>query len=331
MSIDFAVVLSQPLLMAGLVLGFLLLKAAVLWLMARTMPIPLAERPPFIVLLAQGGEFGFVVFQTAAQAGVIDAPTSSLLVAAVAISMLLTPLLLLVTDRWWARYLAGHAAPTQLATLSEPQEAPVIIAGFGRYGQIVGRLLYANGFKPTVLEHDAEQVEGVRRFGWPVFYGDATRLDLLRTAGAEKARVLVLAIDDIEQSIEVARLAREHFPQMTVVARARNVTHYYELRNLGVELVERETLDSALMSGRSVLEQLGFEPHQARTLAMRFRRHNVEQLEAMRPHFGDDAKLIAAAKQGRQQLEELFAQERASARRREQRAGWGQAQEPPPS
>ena len=219
MSIDFAVVLSQPLLMAGLVLGFLLLKAAVLWVMARTMPIPLAERPPFIVLLAQGGEFGFVVFQTAAQAGVIDAPTSSLLVAAVAISMLLTPLLLLVTDRWWARYLAGHAAPTRLATLAEPQEAPVIIAGFGRYGQIVGRLLYANGFKPTVLEHDAEQVEGVRRFGWPVFYGDATRLDLLRTAGAEKARVLVLAIDDIEQSVEVARLAREHFPQMTVVAR----------------------------------------------------------------------------------------------------------------
>ncbi len=323
MSIDFAVVLAQPLLVAGIVLGFLVVKGVVLWAMGRTMPIPLAERPPFIILLAQGGEFGFVVFQTAAGAGVIDAPTSSLLVAAVAISMLLTPLVLLLSDRWWAARLAAHAQGPQLDEISEPQHAPVIIAGFGRYGQIVGRLLYANGLAATVLEHDAEQVEAVRRFGWPVFYGDAARLDLLRTAGADKARVMVLAIDDIEQSVEVAKLVREHFPRMTVVARARNVTHYYELRNLGVEIIERETLDAALMSGRSVLELLGFERHQARTLALRFRRHNVAQLEVMRPHFGDEAKLIAIAKQGRQQLEELFAQEREAARQRTERAGWG--------
>jgi glutathione-regulated potassium-efflux system ancillary protein KefC len=323
MSIDFAVVLAQPLLVAGIVLGFLVVKGVVLWAMGRAMPIPVTERPPFIILLAQGGEFGFVVFQTAAGAGVIDAPTSSLLVAAVAISMLLTPLVLLLSDRWWAAHLAAHTAGPQLDEISEPQHAPVIIAGFGRYGQIVGRLLYANGLAATVLEHDAEQVEAVRRFGWPVFYGDATRLDLLRTAGADKARVMVLAIDDIEQSVEVAKLVREHFPRMTIVARARNVTHYYELRNLGVELIERETLDAALMSGRSVLELLGFERHQARTLALRFRRHNVAQLEVMRPHFGDEAKLIAIAKQGRQQLEELFAQEREAARQRDARAGWG--------
>ncbi|HNW63916.1 MAG TPA: glutathione-regulated potassium-efflux system protein KefC, partial [Piscinibacter sp.] len=323
MSIDFAVVMAQPLLVAGLVLGFLVVKGVVLWAMGRTMPIPVVERPPFIILLAQGGEFGFVVFQTAAGAGVIDAPTSSLLVAAVAISMLLTPLVLLLSDRWWAAHLAAHAQGPQLDEISEPQHAPVIIAGFGRYGQIVGRLLYANGFAATVLEHDAEQVEAVRRFGWPVFYGDATRLDLLRTAGADKARVMVLAIDDIEQSVEVAKLVREHFPRMTIVARARNVTHYYELRNLGVEIIERETLDAALMSGRSVLELLGFERHQARTLALRFRQHNVAQLEVVRPHFGDEAKLIAFAKQGRQQLEELFAQEREAARQRTERAGWG--------
>jgi glutathione-regulated potassium-efflux system ancillary protein KefC len=322
MSIDFAVVIGKPLLVAGIVVGFLALKAVVLWAMARAMPIPLAERPPFIVLLMQGGEFGFVVFQTAAGAGVMDAGTSSLLVAAVAISMLLTPLVLILTDRWWARHLAAHAAPPTVAELAEPQNAPVIIAGFGRYGQIVGRLLYANGFKSTVLEHDAEAVEAVRRFGWPVFYGDATRLDLLRTAGAASAKVFVLAIDDVEQSVEAAKLVREHFPNLVIVARARNVQHYYDLRKLGVELIERETFESALLSGRSVLGLLGFQPHQARTMALRFRKHSVELLERMRLHQGDQAKLIAVAKQGRQQLEEQFAQERAAAKQRAGRTGW---------
>jgi glutathione-regulated potassium-efflux system ancillary protein KefC len=319
----FKVVLAQPLLIAGVVAGFLLLKAAVLWGMARTMPIPAPERPVFNILLAQGGEFGFVVFQTAAQAGVIDAPMSSLLVAAVAISMLLSPLLLVGADRWWIPMLAGRNARSDLPEIDAPQDAPIIIAGFGRYGQIVGRLLYANGIAATVLEHDADQVETVRKFGWPVFYGDATRLDLLRTAGAATARVLVLAIDDPAQSVKVAKLVREHFPQLTIVARARNVGHYQDLRDQGVELIERETLDSALMSGRSVLERVGFEPHQARTLALRFRKHNVAQLDVIRLHRKDEAKLIAAAKQGRQQLEELFAQERDAAQRRQVRASWG--------
>ena len=314
MSIDFAVVLQRPGLVALVVAGFLLLKALVLWAMARAMPVPPAERPVFIILLAQGGEFGFVVFQGAAQAGVIDAPVASLLIAAVALSMLLTPLLLVAADRWWIPRLAagGRAA---LKELDEEQDAPIIIAGFGRYGGIVGRMLYANGLRATVLDHDAEQVEAVRRFGWRVFYGDATRLDMLRTAGAARARVFVLAIDDVAQSIAVAKLVREHFPQLTIVARVRNVTHYYEMRNLGVELIERETLDSALMSARSVLTLMGLRPHQARTLALRFRAHTIEQLELMRPHSGDEQKLIALSKQGRQQLEQLFAQERSAARR----------------
>jgi len=318
MSIDFAVVLAQPLLVAAIVAGFLLVKAAVLWGMGRAMPIPARERPPFLILLAQGGEFGFVVFQSAATAGVIDAPTSSLLVAAVALSMLLTPLLLLASDRIRARRHArqDRAAPYDEIgdRIDDGHAPPVIIAGFGRYGQIVGRLLHASGFSATVLEHDAEQVEAVRRFGWQVYYGDATRLDLLRSAGADSARLFVLAIDDVEQSVAVARLVREHFPRLGIVARARNVSHYYQLRNLGVEAVERETLDSALMSGRSALELLGLERHQARTLALRFRRHNLELVEQMRPHTGDEAQLIAIAKQGRQQLEEQFAREREEAR-----------------
>jgi len=288
--------------------------------MARTMPIPQLERPVFVILLAQGGEFGFVVFQQAANNGVISAPVSSFLVAAVTISMILTPLMLFAADRWWIPFLAGGKG--ELEELKVPQNEPVIIAGFGRYGQIVGRMLFANGIRPTVLDHDAEQIEAMRRFGWRVYYGDATRLDLMRTAGADKARVIVVAIDDIEQSLECVKMVRDNFPDATVVARARNVQHYYQLHELGVTLIERETLDSALMSARSALEQLGWQPHQARNLALRFRRHNVAQLATLAPHRRDEARLIAAAKQGRQQLEELFAIEREQAAERRARAGW---------
>ncbi|HSW22032.1 MAG TPA: glutathione-regulated potassium-efflux system protein KefC [Burkholderiaceae bacterium] len=315
MSIDFHAVMRHPGLIVGLVAGFLLLKALVLWAMARAMPIPLAERSVFVVLLTQGGEFGFVVFQAATQARVIDGDTASLLVAVVALSMLLTPLLLLASDRWWAAHLQAHRQDSTRHRIDAPQSAPVIIAGFGRYGQIVGRLLFANGMSATVLDHSADQVEATRRFGWQVYYGDATRLDLLRVAGAAQAKVLVVAIDDIEQNLALVDLAREHFPQLTIVARARNAQHWTQLHQRGVPFIERETLDSALMSGRSVLELLGIEPHRARTLAQRFRRHSVQQLLEMAPHIGDEKRLISMSKAGREQLEQLLAQERELAER----------------
>jgi glutathione-regulated potassium-efflux system ancillary protein KefC len=323
MSIDFAVVLAQPGLVAAIVLGFLAVKTVVLVAIARFMPIPLAERPVFVILLAQGGEFGFVVFQAAQQASVIDAPVSSLLVAAVAVSMLLGPLALVAADRWLIPGLTRGLGP-RLAEIDQPQDAPVIIAGFGRYGQIVGRLLMANGIEPTVLDHDSENVEGIRRFGLKVFYGDATRLDLLRMAGAADARVLVVAIDDVQRSLALVDLAREHFPRLQVVARARNVQHWYQLHDRGVELIERETFDAALMSARSVLETLGFERHQARNLALRFRRHNLEQLSEMAPHFKDESKLIAMSKIGRAQMEQFMADERERKDSRVGMSGWAE-------
>jgi glutathione-regulated potassium-efflux system ancillary protein KefC len=324
MSIDFAVVLANPGLVAAIVGGFLVVKALVLVVMARLMPIPLLERPVFVILLAQGGEFGFVVFQAAQQARLLDGGQTSLLIAAVAVSMLLTPLLLVAVDRWLMPRLQSRATGPEVAEIAEPQDAPIIIAGSGRYGQIVGRLLFANGLSATVLDHDAEAVEGLRQFGWKVFYGDAGRMDLMKVAGAEKARILVLAIDAVEPSIEVAKMVREHFPNLTIVARARNVTHYFALQKLGVEHIERETLDSALMSGRSVLELMGWEPHQARNLAMRFRKHSIELLDQMADlqSPADQGKLIALSRQGRQQLEETFARERAAASERRERAGW---------
>jgi glutathione-regulated potassium-efflux system ancillary protein KefC len=179
-----------------------------------------------------------------------------------------------------------------------------------------------------VLDHDADMIEAARSFGYKVFFGDATRLDLLRTAGAPTARILVIAVDDKDQSLSIADLAREHFPHLELIARARDVTHMNQLRDRGITRVERELFEASLRSARTVLEVLGYPPHEARSQAMRFRRHNLELFEKMYPHYKDRAKLIAVVKQGRRQLEEQMAQERAeNAKRREDSGarpqGWG--------
>ena len=309
MSIDFGVLLQSPGLMAAILFGFLGLKLAIIYGIARAMKVPFQERPVFTVLLAQGGEFAFVVFQAAAGANVFSMQTSSLLIGAVALSMLITPLLLLGVDKLiLPRYARTGAA--QMDEIAEQQSAPIIIAGFGRYGQIIGRMLLAQGVAPTVLDHDAEMIETVRTFGYRVFYGDATRLDLLRTAGAATAKILVVAVDSVEQSMKIIDLAKEHFPQLQIVARARDVAHLNQLRDKGVMRVERELFESSLRSARSVLELLGQPPHEARQNAMRFRQHNLALLEQLYPHHKDRAKLIVVAKQGRQQLEEQMARER---------------------
>ncbi|HZH05483.1 MAG TPA: glutathione-regulated potassium-efflux system protein KefC [Lautropia sp.] len=325
MSIDFGVLLASPGAMAVVILVFLAIKGVLIWLLASLMGLPMRDRPVFTLLLAQGGEFAFVVFQAAAGSRVISAETSSLLLGAVAISMLVSPLILVAIDRWllprWAQ--ADTAA---LEELQEPQHAPVIVAGFGRYGQIVARVLGSAGYASTVLDHDADMVEAARSFGSKVFYGDATRLDLLRIAGAEKAQVLVVAVDDVQQSLSIVDLAQAHFPHLELVVRARDVTHWNELRDRGVLWVERELFESSLRSARTVLEVLGFEPYEARRQALRFRQHNIRLLDEMHPHHKDRAKLIAVVRQGRQQFEEQMAQERTEAVRRRQGgrgpAGW---------
>jgi glutathione-regulated potassium-efflux system ancillary protein KefC len=310
MGIDFGVLLQSPGWMAVIVIGFMAVKAVVIYLLARLMKVPFQERPVFMLLLAQGGEFAFVVFQAAAGSKVFPAQTASLLIGAVAVSMLLSPLLLVAIDKLLLpRY--ARLGKTEPQEISEPQEAPVVIAGFGRYGQIVSRVMLAQGIPCTVLDHDADMIEVAHSFGYRVFYGDATRLDLLRTAGAGKAKILVLAVDDVEQSLAIVDLAHEHFPQLQIVARARDVTHWNKLRERGVMQVQRELFESSLLSARSVLELLGHESLEVQQTIARFRQHNLELFEKMHPHFKDRNKLIAVAKQGRQQLEEQMAQERA--------------------
>ena len=310
MGIDFGVLLARPGAIALIVLGFMAIKAVVIYLLAWRMKLPYQERPVFTLLLTQGGEFAFVVFQAAAGANLLPAETASLLVGSVAISMLLSPLLLLAIDKVLLPRYANCGAP-KMDEISEEQHAPIIVAGAGRYGQIVLRVLSANGHNATVLDHDPEQIESLGRFGFRVFYGDATRLDLLRTAGAAEARILIVAVDGIEQSLKIVDIARAHFPQLTLVVRARNVQHFYELRNRGVEHIERETFAAALLSARSVLELLGQSKQQATQMVRRFNEHNREQIEQSWPHHKDEERLISMAKAGRQQLEELMAQERA--------------------
>ncbi|HPH14384.1 MAG TPA: glutathione-regulated potassium-efflux system protein KefC, partial [Burkholderiaceae bacterium] len=320
MSIDFGVLLQSPGLMALVVIGFLAVKGVVIYAVARAMRLPFQERPVFTLLLAQGGEFAFVVFQAAAGANVFPAQTASLLIGAVAVSMLVSPLMLVAIDRLLLpRY--ARLGKTTLEEISEPQEAPIVIAGFGRYGQIIARMMLAQGIPCTVLDHDVEMIEAARSFGYRVFYGDATRLDLLRTAGAAQAKILVVAVDDVDQSLEIVDLAKEHFPHLEIVARARDVTHWNKLRDRGVMRVERETFESSLRSARSVLELLGHGAHEARQSAMRFRQHNLELFEKLHPHYKDRAKLIAVVKQGRQQLEEQMAQER-EVRAQQRPQGW---------
>jgi glutathione-regulated potassium-efflux system ancillary protein KefC len=326
MSIDFGALAAAPLAMALIVLALLVLKAVVVWVIAAPMGIPLQERPVFTVLLAQGGEFAFVVFQAGATGQVLPAQTASLLIGSVAVSMLLGPLLLVAVDKWLAPRLDGYGRKP-LPEISELQHAPVIIAGFGRYGQMVGRLLNAQGFPATVLDHDADMIEAARAFGYKVFYGDATRLDMLRTAGAASAKVFVVAVDSREQSLRIVDLVREHFPNLELVARARDVPHWNDLRDRGVVRVDREVFESSLRTGRRVLELLGQTPYEARRHAVRFRRHNFELFERMYPLYRDRAKMIAVVKEGRQQLEAQMASERADAEARRHRGderlpGW---------
>lgn len=307
MSVDFGVFLSKPWLILGLVLGFLAIKLAVLFALSFRFGIARGQRWLFAFLLSQGGEFAFVVFGAAATARVFAPETGSILVAVVALSMVSTPLLLVLYDKVLEPRYRGQNRREPDAI--DANEGHVIIAGFGRFGQIIGRLLIANRVKLTVLDHDPDQIELLRRFGLKVFYGDATRVDLLHAAGAAKARALVLAIDDIDDSLALADAVRENFPDLPILARARNVTHYYQLMDRGVTVIERETFESALQLGRRVLCQLGYGAYRAREATLKFREHNKASVDAVYPYYKDREQYVSMAKRARDELNEMFARD----------------------
>jgi glutathione-regulated potassium-efflux system ancillary protein KefC len=306
MSIDFGVVRGAPLLLAAMVLGFIVIKGLVVAAIAPVLGGRGRERWLYAALLTPGSEFAFVVFGVAREARVLPGQWEPLLTAAVALSMACAPLLLIAYDKLVAR----QARAQRDADAVTDEGHGVVIAGFGRYGQIVGRMLLAHGLRPTVLDHDPDNIDFIRQFGYKVFYGDATRRDLLESAGIAKAKLLVVAIDGVEDSLQLVDLVRGDFPQVSIVARARNVRHWLELTERGVTAVQRETFDSALRSGRDALQVLGLAPYEAREFAEAFRRQNEATLQALLPHFRDQDKTVAIAKSGRQELEENLRRDR---------------------
>ena len=304
MSIDLQRVLAEPMVIAALVAALMLVKFALL-VAVGLHPGGLDRREALQLasVLALGGEFAFVVFGEAVKAGLLDAAMRDRLVAVVGVSMALTPLLVIAVTR-----LLGATPPAREARPFDaiPDDHPqVLIAGFGRFGQIVARLLVAQRVPFIAIEHSAEQVDFVRRFGNPVYYGDPARPELLRSAGAARVRVFVIAIDGQDDSLHIVRTIRRLYPDAKVFARARDRRHAWALMDLGAEAM-RETFYSSLKMGEHVLVHLGLSPAVARDHAQRFSEHDERMLDTQYRIHDDEAALMQSAQDARRELEQLF-------------------------
>lgn len=304
-SINFNLILAQPLLIFGLIVGVSLLKSGVLIGLGKLFKLDLNQSILFAFALVQGDEFAFVLFSFAAQSKVLSENLAGSLIAVVALSMLLSPLFMIAYDRLIAPRFISRSDRQQEADHIDDNENAVIIAGFGRFGQIVGRLLIANGYPITVLEHNPAQIELLRRFGWKVFYGDASRIDLLHAAGAQQAKLLVIAIDDSEQILHIVNLARQHFPNLKILARAIDRSHAYELIRRGVDVIHRETFGSALDMGVEALKLLGVRSYKAHRAAQTFRKHDEEALNEL-AFVEDHTTLMARSRQLAELLEQIL-------------------------
>jgi len=292
MSVDFGILAQDPLLVCALVLGLIIIKVAVLLVLARVFKLPMSQHGLFAILLSQGGEFAFVIFSFSVGAGALDQQLSNLLIGVVALSMMTTSILLILNQRL--------LEPRFAAPIDQPMDNiidennPVIIAGFGRVGQIVGRLLNANGIGATILDNDPNHVDMIRKFKFKVFYGDAARLDLLQAAGASHARLLLVSVDDQEAATRIIKIAREHFPNLTILTRAWDLVHGFELLDLGVDDVERETFAGALSMGEQALKRLGLTAWQAHQAVHTFRAHDEKLSATIYQNFQQDLEVRAA-------------------------------------
>jgi monovalent cation:proton antiporter-2 (CPA2) family protein len=302
MGANLSLVREQPFLIIGLTLGFMLLKVAILWAIGLGSGLSPAAARGLAISLPSGGEFAFVLFGLAASLGIMDTELAELLVLVVTASMIVSPVLLALYD---ATFKANEIDDRPFDTPSELYPK-VIIAGFGRFGQIVGRILVAKKIAFTALEANQTQVDFLRRFGNQVFYGDASRLELLRASHAENAEVFVLAIDDVEASVRTAELIRKHFPHLKIFARARNRQHAFRLMDLDVRYTIRETLVSSLEMSVQVLESLGLSKSKALETVHRFRVHDEATMAKQQAVKDDETKFLATTRESAEQLRHLF-------------------------
>lgn len=303
-SIDFVVLGSQLGVIISLVVALIVVKASVLFALSRLFRMERKQSLLFSIALAQGGEFAFVLASTGRQFAVFDQAASSLITIVVALSMLVAPLLFVVYEAYFSR-------TGQRATFNDDQEiqpsCQVVIAGYGRFGQVVGRLLTSSGFHATVLDHSPSQIDLVRRFGYTVFYGDAARRDLLEAAGASKAKLLVVGVDDPDKALEIIDTAKKHFPNLKILARAVDRRHAYEILHRKIDGFRRETFESALKIGADALHLLGFEVDKAEHVAQVFAKHDEESLLKLAEFWGDDQSYGVAARQRMEDLKQVLA------------------------
>jgi glutathione-regulated potassium-efflux system ancillary protein KefC/glutathione-regulated potassium-efflux system protein KefB len=304
MSANLTLAREAPLLLVGLALALMAVKFLVMYAIARAAQFPQAEGQRLAVALAQGGEFTFVLFGAAAAVGVMDIGTRELLVLVVTLSMVLAIPVMALHEKLLASWTARGVA-RDYDTIDAPP-APVIIAGYGRFGQIVSRVLRMANIHFTALDASYAQVDFVRRFGARIYYGDASRLELLHAAKAADARLFVLAIDDVEASLKTAAMVRRHFPNLEILARARNRVHHFRLRDLGVTSIYREVFPASLDVARDALLRLGFAPSAAEHAVGLFKQHDLEQLDAQYAVHHDEAQLVQTSQQAAIQLHELF-------------------------
>jgi len=304
-SIDHQLVVADPWLITGLVVLLMATKFVILLILGRVFNLALADNLMFAFALAQGGEFAFLLVSFALQNGALGLEVANLLIVVVVMSMVATPLTIIAYERWIRPRFADRGAERTEDEI-EDQHNQVIIAGFGRFGQIVSRLLKASGFETTLLDHDAGQIELVGRFGNKVFYGDASRMQLLEAAGAAHAKVLVIAIDDREKAVRMVESARQAFPQLKILARAYDRRHAYELMRAGAECITRETFGSALSMGADALGLLGIPPARAERMTRMFEEHDTAGMQKLYEVWGDDQAYGLRVRQNLADLEKVL-------------------------
>lgn len=308
MAVDLGMLMTMPVQILLAVTGLVVVKGLILYLLARLSGTRAKARSSMAAILSQGGEFAFVIFTAASNEGLLAAEQVSFLLVVVSLSMVTTPLILTVQRKWFARRL-NSAADETLDSDVFNKEPRVIIAGFGRFGQIVGRLMFANKIKVTVLESDASQIKLLRKYGYKVFYGDATQLELLRAAGADDAEAIVICTDAPDEVMKIVALCQHHFPRLKILARARSRVEAYQLMNHGVECYSREMFLGALDLGRQALVSLGMHPYEAKRAEAHFRRLDHAMLKELLPQHTEGTKLGLRAKEARKELEEIFGRE----------------------